>query len=47
MDHLVFVENALQQNIFNNDIDIEDGDFVGGIARRNIEMYEISINLLS
>ena len=46
MDHLVFVENAIKNNIFIYDIDIEDGDFVGKLARRSIEMYENNINLL-
>ena len=46
MDHLVFVENAIEHNIFIYDSDIEDGDFVGELARRSIEMYENNINLL-
>ena len=46
MDHLVFVESAIKHNIFIYDIDIEDGDFVGELARRSIEMYENNINLL-
>ena len=46
MDHLVFVENAIKHNIFIYDIDIEDADFVGELARRSIEMYENNINLL-
>ena len=46
LDHLVFVENAIKHNIFIYDIDIEDGDFVGELARRSIEMYENNINLL-
>ena len=46
MDHLVFVENAIKHNIFIYDIDIEDGDFVGELARRSIETYENNINLL-
>ena len=46
MDHLVFVEKAIKHNIFFYDIDIEDGDFVGELARRSIEMYENNINLL-
>ena len=40
IDHLVFVENARKHNIFIYDIDIVDGDFVGELARRSIEMYE-------
>ena len=46
MDHLVFVENAIKHNIFIYDIDIEDGDFEGELARKSIEMYENNINLL-
>ena len=40
IDHFVFVENAIKHNIFIYDIDIVDGDFVGELARRSIEMYE-------
>ena len=46
IDHLVFVEDAIKHNIFIYDIDIVDGDFVGELARRSIEMYEKNINLL-
>ena len=46
MDHIVLVENAIKQNIFIYDIDFEDGDFVGELARRSIGMYENNINLL-
>ena len=46
INHLVFVENAIKHKIFTYDIDIEDGDFVGELARRSTEMYENSINLL-
>ena len=46
MDHLVFVENAIEHNIFIYCFDIEDGDFVGELARRTFEMYENNINLL-
>ena len=45
MVHLVFVENAIK-HILIYDIDIEDGDFLGELARRSIEMYEKNINLL-
>ena len=38
MDHLVFDENAIKHNIFIYDNDIEDGDLVGELARRSIEM---------
>ena len=44
--HLMFVENIIKHNIFFYDIDIQDGDFVGELARRSTEMYEININLL-
>ena len=44
-DHHVFVENALKRNIFIDDIDILDGEFVGELARR-CEMYEKNINLI-
>ena len=46
MDHLVFVEKAIKHNIFIFDIAIEDGDFVGELSRRSIEMYENNIILL-
>ena len=46
IDHLVFVENAIKHNIFIYDIGIVDGDFVGELARRSVEMYEKNINLL-
>ena len=46
MDRLVFVENAIKHNIFIYDIDNEDGDFVGELARRGFEMCENNINLL-
>ena len=36
IDHLVFVENAIKHNIFIYDIDIEEGEFVGEIARRSV-----------
>ena len=45
IDHLVFVENAIKHNIFVYDIDIEEGKFVGELAR-SVEMYEKNINLL-
>ena len=46
IDHLVFAQNAMKHNIFNYDIDIVDGDFVGELERRSVEMYEKNINLL-
>ena len=46
IDHLVFVENAIKHDIFIYDIDIEEGELVGELARRSVEMYEKNINLL-
>ena len=46
IDHLVSVENAIKHNIFIYDIDIEEGEFVGELARRSVEMHEKNINLL-
>ena len=36
MDNLPIVEDVVEKNIFINAIDIEDGDFVGELARRSI-----------
>ena len=46
IDHLVLVENAIKHNIFIYDIDIEEGEFVGELVRRSVEMYEKNIDLL-
>ena len=46
IDHLVFVENPIKHKIFIIDIDIEEGEFVGELAKRSVEMYEENINLL-
>ena len=46
IDHLVFVENAIKHNIFIYDTDREEGEFVGELARKSVEMYEKDINLL-
>ena len=45
MDHHSFVGNAIKHSIFIYDIDIEDGDFGGELARRSVEMYENNIIL--
>ena len=39
-------ENAIKHNIFIYDFDIVDGDFVGELARRSVEMFEKNINIL-
>ena len=46
IDHLVFVESAIKHNIFIYDIDLEEGEFVGELARKIVEMYEKNINIL-
>ena len=46
IDQLVFFENAIKHNIFIYDIDIEEGEIVGELARRTVEMYKKNINLL-
>ena len=43
---LLFVENAIKRIIFISEIYIEEGDFVGECARRGVEMYEKSKNLI-
>ena len=42
----MFVENAVNYDIFIYDIDIEEGEFVGELARRRAETCEKNINLL-
>ena len=42
----MFVENAIKHNIFIYDIDIEEVEFAGELARRSVEMNETNINLL-
>ena len=46
MDNLLIVEDVLEKNIFIYDIDIEEGDFVGKLARRSIGKYENTVKLL-
>ena len=47
MDNLPIVEDVVEKNIFVYDIeDIEDGDFVGELARRSIGKYENTVKLL-
>ena len=46
INHLLFVKIAIKHNIFIYVIDIVDGDFVGELGRRGVEMYEKNINLL-
>ena len=44
-NHLVFVENAIEPNLFIKKIGNVDGDFVGELAGRSVEKYEKNINL--
>ena len=46
MDNLPVVEDVVEKNIFIDDIDIEDGDFVGELVRRIIGKYENTGKLL-
>ena len=46
MDNLPIVEDAVEKNIFIYDIEIEDGDFLGNLARRSIGKYEKTVKLL-
>ena len=46
MDNLPVVEDVVEKNIFIYDINIEDGDFVGELARRSIGKYENTVKLL-
>ena len=43
MDNLTKVEDVVKLNIFIYDIDIEKGDFVGELVRRNIGKHENTI----
>ena len=46
MDNLIIVEDVVEKNTFIYDIDIEDGDFVGELARRSIGKYENTVKFL-
>ena len=46
MDNLPVVEDVVEKNIFIYDINIEDGYFVGELARRSIGKYENTVKLL-
>ena len=46
MDNLPIVGDVVGKSIFIYDIDIEDGDFVGELARRSIGKYENTVKLL-
>ena len=43
MDNLPIVEDVVKKNIFIYDIDIEEGDFLGELVRRNIDKHEITV----
>ena len=46
MDYLPIVEDVKEKNIFIYDIDFEDGDFLGELARRSIGNYKNTVILL-
>ena len=46
LDSLPIIEDIVQLNIFIYDIDIEDGDFIGELARRSVEKFDNSVKLL-
>ena len=46
MDNLPVVEDVVEKNIFIYDINIEDEDFVGELARRSIGKNENTVKLL-
>ena len=46
MDNLPIVEDVVGKSIFIYDTDIEDGGFVGELARRSIGKYENTVELL-
>ena len=46
MDSLPLVEDVAEKSSYIYNIDIEDGDFVGELARRSIGKYENMAKLL-
>ena len=46
MDNLPIIEDILGKSIFIYDIEIEDGDFGGELARRNIGNNEKTVKFL-
>ena len=46
MDHLPLVEFVEEKNIFYYDIDFKEGDFVGELARKNIDEDEKTEKLI-
>ena len=45
-DQIPIIEEQIKQNIFIYDIDIEDGEIIGGLVRRSVERYDENIKLL-
>ena len=43
---LHLVEEVIQQNIFIYDIDVEEGEFIGELARRSLGKYDKTVKLL-
>ena len=46
VENLPVVEEIVQRNIFIYDFDIQEGEFVGELARRSIERYDKTVKLL-
>ena len=46
MNDIPIVEDLLNLNILLYDIDIMDGNIVGGLARRSVQKYENTVRLL-
>ena len=46
MTDFLKVEEMLQHNIFLYDIDFVDGELIGGLARRSIQKFEVSVKTL-
>ena len=46
MNDIPFVEDLLTLNILLYDMDIEDGNIIGELARRSVQKYENTVRLL-
>ena len=44
--HQAFVERIVQRNIFINDFDVQERDYVGELARRSIGRFYKTVKLL-
>ena len=46
VEDLPFVEEIVQRNIFRHDFDIQEGEYVGELARRSIGSFDKTVKLL-